>query len=467
MQKKILVIDDERPIQEAVRMILEYDGFTVETASDGVQGINALSQHTIDAVMLDIKMVGLDGFEVLRKIREDRKDLPVIIISGHGNIETAVEAIKLGATDFLEKPLDRNRVLVSLRNAIEKSDLQKDNSALKRKIDKLTKVQTDPPEIIGGSAAIQKVKLLIDKVAKTDSRVLITGGNGTGKELVARWIHHKSHRSTAPFVALNCAAIPTELIESELFGHEKGSFTGATEPRHGKFEQAHGGTIFLDEIGDMSLTAQAKVLRVLQENKIQRVGSAKQIEVNVRVLAATNKHLIDEIEKGNFREDLYHRLSVIMIDVPPLSLRREDIDALALQFAKVLAEKNALPEKTLTPAALAKLRHYDWRGNIRELHNIIERLVIMTDRATIDETDVDLFAPLSGSAKEKSATNIFDNFEVFEEFKANAEATFILRKLEKYRWHISKTAEKLGMQRSHLYTKIEKYALQKPKESEE
>lgn len=464
-KEHILIIDDEQSIQESVKMILEYEGYSVETAGNGIAGISAVAQHDIDAVLLDIKMAGLDGFEVLSKIREDRPLLPIVMISGHATIETAVDALRQGANDFLEKPLDRNRLLVSLRNVLEKATLQRDVTALRRKVEKYL----TPPDIIGESAAIKRVKSLIEKVAPTESRVLITGGNGTGKELIAKWIHHRSHRREQSFVELNCAAIPTELIESELFGHEKGSFTGATEQRQGKFEQATGGTIFLDEIGDMSLAAQAKVLRALQESKVQRVGGTKTIEVDVRVLAATNKNLLAEIEKGNFREDLYHRLSVIVIEVPPLTDRREDVALLAKHFTKHFAEKNHLPEKSLTPEAVEKLQRRDWRGNVRELQNTVERLIIMSDGgALIDAGEVDLYATsyTSNGVKEKPVPSIFDEHEVFEEFKASAEATFIQRKLEKYNWHISKTAEKLGMQRSHLYTKIEKYGLQKPKEEE-
>jgi two-component system nitrogen regulation response regulator NtrX len=455
--KKILVIDDEVSILESVKMILEYDGFAVSVAENGAKGITLIGREAFDAVLLDIKMVGLDGFEVLRKIREDKKELPIIMISGHGTIETAVEAIKVGATDFLEKPLDRNRLLVSVKNAIEKSLLQSENREMKRKIEKAF----SPQPILGDSEATRRVKLLIDRVAITESRVLITGGNGTGKELVAKWIHQKSNRAAKPFVELNCAAIPSELIESELFGHEKGSFTGATEQRIGKFEQANTGTIFLDEIGDMSLSAQAKMLRALQENKVQRVGGTKAIDVDVRVLAATNKDLLVEISKGTFREDLYHRLSVIVIHVPPLSERRDDIPLIAKAFVEEICEKNNFPSKTITDAALKLLGEKEWRGNIRELHNVIERLVIMSEGNKITDADVDLFAGATPT-KDAAQKNIFSDYDLFEDFKAAAEALFIKGKLDRYRWNISKTAEKIGMQRSHLYTKIERYGLQKP-----
>ncbi len=367
---KILVIDDQRSIRNTLKDILEYEGHEVELAEDGPQGLEKFNVHKIDVVLCDIKMPDMDGIEVLEKIMEISSDVPVIMISGHGNIDTAVEAIKKGAYDFIEKPLDLNRLLVTIRNGLDKKDLVAETKVLRRKVSKTY-------DMIGDSAAMQHVKDMIDKVAATDARVLITGQNGTGKELVARWLHEKSHRADQPFIEVNCAAIPSELIESELFGHEKGAFTSAIKQRKGKFEQADGGTIFLDEIGDMSLAAQAKVLRALQENIISRVGSDKAIKVNVRILAATNKNLQEEIQQGHFREDLYHRLSVIIIHVPPLNERVEDIPLLTEHFNELICTELGIPLKEFDPSAIEALKKMQWTGNIREFRNVIERLIIL------------------------------------------------------------------------------------------
>ena len=381
---KILIIDDEKSIRKTLREILEYENFKVDEAADGAEGISMAEKESYDIILCDIKMPKVDGIEALEKIQKVRPDTPIVMISGHGTIETAVEAVKKGAFDFIAKPLDLNRLLVTIRNAMDKTSLVSDVKVLKKKISKTY-------EMIGEATAIAQVKEMIEKVAPTDARVLITGENGTGKELVARWIHEKSNRANNAFIEVNCAAIPSELIESELFGHEKGAFTSAVAQRKGKFELAEGGTIFLDEIGDMSLSAQAKVLRALQENKITRVGSEKEVKVNVRVLAATNKDLQKEIGKGNFREDLYHRLSVMLIKVPSLNERKEDIPLLVEHFSKMICEEQGATAKIFAKDALKELQKLNWTGNIRELRNVVERLIILGDK-TISVKDVQTFA---------------------------------------------------------------------------
>jgi len=381
---KILVIDDQKSIRNTLKDILENEGHEVDTAEDGVDGLAKFSDNKYDLVLSDIKMPNMDGMEVLEKIKAAESDTAVIMISGHGNIDTAVDAIKKGAYDFIVKPPDLNRLLITIRNAVERTSLVEETKVLKRKVSKSY-------EMIGESAPIQKVKEMIERVAPTDARVLITGSNGTGKELVARWMHEKSNRASMPFVEVNCAAIPSELIESELFGHEKGAFTSAIKQRIGKFEQANGGTIFLDEIGDMSLSAQAKVLRALQENTITRVGSDRDIKVDVRVIAATNKNLKEEIKLNNFREDLYHRLSVILIHVPSLNDRIDDIPLLADHFLKLLCTELNMPQKTITKEAIDELKTINWTGNIREFRNVMERLIILTAKE-ITADDVKSYA---------------------------------------------------------------------------
>lgn len=383
---EVLIIDDERPIRNSLRDILEYEKFTVDDAEDGKAGLEKIAKKKYDLVLCDIKMPKIDGLEVLDKILEDGHDLPVIMISGHGNIETAVDAIKKGAFDFIEKPLDINRILVTVRNAIDRTSLVEETKVLKKKISKSKSF-----DIIGESKAVEGIREMIAKVAPSDARVLITGGNGSGKELVARQIHQHSARADAPFVEVNCAAIPSELIESELFGHEKGAFTSAIKQRKGKFEQADGGTLFLDEIGDMSLSAQAKVLRALQENKINRVGGDKDIKVNVRVLAATNKDLREEIKENRFREDLFHRLSVILIHVPSLNERKDDIPILTEHFVNQLVSEQGMLKKSFSDGALKALQEVNWTGNIRELRNIIERLMILGGKE-ISADDVKTYA---------------------------------------------------------------------------
>jgi DNA-binding NtrC family response regulator len=382
----ILIIDDERPIRSTLKEILEYEKYQVDDAENGVTGLELARKNAYDVILCDIKMPGMDGMEVLQHLMTDGVESPVVMISGHGNVETAVEALKKGAYDFIQKPLDLNRILVTVRNAMEKQGLMETTRALKQKISKVK-----GSDIIGNSSVIQAIKGMIEKVAPTDARVLITGSNGTGKELVARQLHEKSQRSKMPFIEVNCAAIPSELIESELFGHEKGAFTSAVKQRRGKFEQAEGGTIFLDEIGDMSLSAQAKVLRALQENKIARVGGESEVKVNVRVIAATNKDLRQEIDKGNFREDLYHRLSVILIHVPSLNDRREDIPQLAEHFMKLISEEHGQPSGKISAGAMKALQELNWTGNIRELRNVIERLIILCGKEITAE-DVAIYA---------------------------------------------------------------------------
>ncbi len=380
---KILIIDDERSIRNTLKEILTYEGFEVSEAQDGMEGLKAVEKGKFDVILCDIKMPKMDGIEVLEKIQELAPETPVVIVSGHGNIDTAVEAIKKGAFDYIAKPLDLNRTLVTIRNAMDRSTLVNETKVLKKKIFKTQ-------DIVGESEPIKQIKSMIEKVAPTEARVLVTGGNGSGKELVARWIHEKSNRASSPLVEVNCAAIPSELIESELFGHEKGSFTSAIKQRIGKFEQSNNGTLFLDEIGDMSLPAQAKVLRVLQDGKITRVGGEKDFPVNVRVIAATNKDLRSEIEKGNFREDLYHRLSVIVIHVPSLNERRDDIPLLADHFMKSICQEYGIPEKGFSKDGYEALKKIDWTGNIRELRNVVERLIILCDK-TITGKDVGLY----------------------------------------------------------------------------
>ncbi|MEJ5264093.1 MAG: sigma-54 dependent transcriptional regulator [Bacteroidales bacterium] len=368
----ILVVDDERSIRNTLKDVLEYEKHTVELAEDGMSALQLIQQKEFDLVLCDIKMPQMDGTELLEKIMQVSPDTQVVMISGHGNIETAVESIKKGAFDFIEKPLDLNRLLVTIKNALDKTQLLTHTRVLKKKVSK-------GYEIVGQSEAIRKVLEMADKVAPTDARVLIMGPNGSGKELIARRIHDMSRRANAPFVEVNCAAIPSELIESELFGHEKGSFTSAIKDRKGKFELAHGGTLFLDEIGDMSLDAQAKVLRALQENKISRVGSEKEIKVDVRVIAATNKNMQEEIRANRFREDLFHRLSVVIINVPSLNERKEDIPLLAEHFIELFCNEYGKPLKKIHPDAIAQLQQFNWTGNIREFRNVIERLIIFCD----------------------------------------------------------------------------------------
>jgi DNA-binding NtrC family response regulator len=454
---KILIIDDERAIRSTLREILEYEDYTVEDVDNGVDGIELIKKNDYDLVLCDIKMNRMDGMEVLTEGLNLKPDLPFIMISGHGTVETAIEASRKGAFDFISKPPDLNRLLITVRNALDRGSLVTEAKVLKRRVSKVR-------PILGNSQAILKIKETIDRVAPTDARVLVTGANGSGKELVARWLHEKSNRANAPLIEVNCAAIPSELIESELFGHEKGSFTSAIKQRIGKFESASGGTLFLDEIGDMSPPTQAKVLRALQENKITRVGGEKEIEVDVRVVAATNKDLLKEIEAGNFRMDLYHRLSVILIHVPPLTERKDDIALLTQSFLDEICNDYGMPVKRISEAALDALKALPWSGNIRELRNMVERLIILSDK-TITDSDVKAFAnpssPVAVSAAPASQQTDYDQFTNFQEYKDYAEREYIKFKLEKNNWNVSKTADDIDIQRSHLYSKIEKFGLKR------
>jgi two-component system, NtrC family, nitrogen regulation response regulator NtrX len=448
--KSVLIIDDELQICESISMILEYEGYVVEFTTSAKEGLEKFSSTDFSAVLLDIQMPEMNGFEVLKKIKEQKQSASVIIISAHGSVENAIKATRLGAFDFLEKPIDRDKLLISVRNATENASLKEENEEIK-------KVWVGDGEILGKSKAIQHVLQLIDKVAPLDTRVLIMGENGTGKELVARAIHKKSDRKNKSFVEVNCAAIPNELIESELFGHEKGSFTGAVQQRIGRFELANNGTIFLDEIGDMSQQAQAKVLRAIEDGKIERVGGGKKIDVDVRLIAATNKNLKEEIEKGNFREDLYHRLNVLPIVVPPLRERTEDIQILVEHFARDISDKHKKPVTKFSEDAIRVLQHQSWTGNVRELRNLVERIIILVDKKEISGKDIEfLFA-----ANQQSVDELVDSSNSFQEFKEKAERVFILKQLRSNDWNISKTAEILEIQRSHLYNKMKKYSIEK------
>ncbi len=450
----ILVVDDEASIRRTLREILEYEDYAVEEAEDGEAALDKLRKDRFDVVLLDVKMPKVDGLEVLATMGKEQIDVPVVMISGHGTIETAVEATKLGAFDFVEKPPDLNRLLLSIRNAMDRGQLESENKRMRQTI--VEKVSGELTPILGESPGIRNIKETIQRVAPTEARVLITGEAGTGKELVAKWVHKLSHRNEGPVVEVNCAAIPSELIESELFGHEKGSFTGATKQRIGKFEQAHGGTLFLDEIGDMSLSAQAKVLRALQENTITRVGGDRSIPVDVRVIAATNKDLLSQIGEHQFREDLYHRLSVILIHVPPLRERRGDVPVITENIAERIARRNGLDPKPFTRDALTALSNFDWRGNVRELHNVVERLTILSQGERITELDVERYVH-PGGASGNPIIGLMDRFDQFSDFRDSAEKLFIEHKLTQNDWNISRTAEAIGIQRSHLYNKMSKY----------
>ncbi|MFN5582608.1 sigma-54-dependent transcriptional regulator [Gemmatimonas sp.] len=452
MSRRVLVIDDEPGIRQALGQLLEYEGFDVQTANGGSEGIGVYDRFRPQLVFLDVKMAGLDGLEVLKRLRQADPTATVVMISGHATIQTAVEATQLGAYDILEKPLDTDRVLVLLRNVFENRALSEENARLRETIESRY-------EIVGRSFGIRAVLDRIDKVAATPARVLITGENGTGKELVARAIHRGSPRAKKAFVEVNCAAIPSELIESELFGHMKGSFTGAISDRAGKFEQADGGTLFLDEIGDMSANAQAKVLRVLQDGVVTRIGGNKPIQVDVRVLAATNKDLAEEIAAGRFREDLYYRLNVVPIAVPALRERREDIPLLVVHFLQQLAVRDGLPARGIADDALHRLQELDWQGNVRELRNTVERLVILASQATISSTDVERL--VGRRASEPAGLGGLLDVATFEEFKQAAERAYLLAKLRAFDWNVSETARVLDMPRSNLYKKIERYALQR------
>jgi len=450
VSRRILVIDDEQGIRAALGQLLEFEGYEVHTLANAADGIAEYQKWHPHLVFLDVKMAGMDGMDALRKLRELDPTAIVVMISGHATIRTAVEATQAGAYEILEKPLDTDRILVMLRNALSHLDLQEENARLKQSIDA-------PFEIVGKTPVMRALMEKIEKVATTPARVLITGDNGTGKELVARALHRMSPRAAKPFVEVNCAAIPGELIESELFGHMKGSFTGAISDRAGKFEQANKGTLFLDEIGDMSLAAQAKVLRVLQDNVITRIGGAKPISVDVRVIAATNKTLENEIAAGKFREDLYYRLNVVPIHVPPIRERREDIPTLAQYFAATLSAREGIPPRTFTQDALERLSSLDWPGNVRELRNTVERLLILAPDSQISARDIDRLA--GQRALDDAGLATLTQCRTFEEFKDAAERAFLLNKLREFDWNVSETARAVEMPRSNLYKKIERYSL--------
>ncbi|HEY9516628.1 MAG TPA: sigma-54 dependent transcriptional regulator [Gemmatimonadaceae bacterium] len=452
MSRRILIADDEKGIRAALGQLLEYEGYEVQAVGNAMDAIAAYGRWSPDLVFLDVKMGGIDGLEALKRIRQADPSAVVVMISGHGTIQTAVEATQLGAYDFLEKPLDTDRVLVTVRNALHTANLREENSRLRESIE-------SHYEIVGKSFAIRSLIEKIERVAPTPARVLITGENGTGKELVARAIHRLSARrnSGAELVEVNCAAIPSELIESELFGHVKGSFTGAIGDRAGKFERADGGTLFLDEVADMSLSAQAKVLRVLEDGVVTRIGGAKPVSVDVRVIAATNKHLETEIAEGRFRDDLYYRLNVVPITVPPLRERREDIPLLAAHFVALLSARDGMPPRALGLDAVERLTTFDWPGNVRELRNTVERILILATGPTISATDVDRL--VGRRAAEQTSIGSLADCGTFEEFKDAAERSFLLGKLRENEWNVSETARLLDMPRSNLYKKIERYGL--------
>jgi two-component system nitrogen regulation response regulator NtrX len=450
MPFRILVVDDETAIREAIRMTLEYEGYRVEEARSGQEGIDKATKTPYDAILLDIKMPVLDGIEVLENLKDQRVGAPVIMVSGHGDISTAVECTKRGAFDFLEKPLNRDKLLLTVRNAVRQQKLEEE-------VDELRERTEREYQLVGSSPGMVELRAQIERAAPTKATVLIQGESGTGKELVAREIHRRSSRATMPFVQVNCAAIPEELIESELFGHEKGSFTGAVRKQTGKFVAADSGTIFLDEVADMSLRTQAKVLRVLQEGEVEPVGAATVIKVDVRVIAATNKDLSEEIRNSRFREDLFYRLNVIPIRTPPLRERRDDIPTLAEHFAALFSvEYNKHPKK-FTQAALRALQDAPWRGNVRELRNMIERLVIMVLADNIDVTD--LPAEFFRAAADIITSAL--RLSTLQDFKDEAEKAFILAKLREHGWNVSKTAEAIDTPRSNLYKKIEQYNIKR------
>jgi len=449
MKARILVIDDEAAIRDSMRMILEYEGYEFLGAATGEEGIVLAERESVDLVFLDIKMPGMDGLEVLGRLKPVADDVPVVMISGHGTVATAVEATKLGAFDFIEKPLATERILLAIRNALGFRRLRDENQTLAKTFE----LRHD---MVGSSPALRGVLEAVKRAAPTNATVLIRGESGVGKELIARMIHKNSLRARERFVQVNCAAIPDELIESELFGHEKGSFTGATDKQVGKFELADRGTIFLDEVGDMSMKTQAKVLRVLQEGEVERLGSSRTLKVDVRVIAATNKDLELEIEKGQFREDLFFRLSVIPVFVPPLRERADDIPSLVRHFAEQFTRENNFHAKRFTPEALASLQRGRWKGNVRELRNTIERVIIMTPGEVVNVSDlpesVRAETPAAPAPEERA-----DRPNTLREFKENAERAFLIQKLRENDWNISKTAETIGTPRSNLYKKLEQY----------
>jgi two-component system nitrogen regulation response regulator NtrX len=444
----VLVVDDEAAIRDSLRMILEYEGYRVEEASSGREALARASDRPWNAMFLDVKMPEMDGLEVLKALRERGVDLPVVVISGHGDVATAVEATRRGAFDFLEKPLQRDRVLLALRNAVETDRLQRENRRLR----------PEPEELIGESAVMRELRRTIERAAPTTATVLITGESGTGKELVARALHRASQRHAHPLIQVNCAAIPEELIESELFGHEKGSFTGAVRKQVGKFVAADGGTVFLDEIGDMSARTQAKVLRVLQDGEVEPVVAASTVHVDVRVVAATNRDLVKEIEGGRFREDLYYRLNVIPVHTPPLRERLEDLPLLVDHFVDRFAREHGYPRRRFSPEALGALAGMPWRGNVRELRNLVERLLILATGETVGAKDV---ATITGSAAEPELETALFGHRTLREFREASEKLFLLQKLREQSWNVTRTAQLIETPRSNLYKKMEQYEIRR------
>ncbi len=459
MKGRILVVDDERSIRDVLAQVLGYEGYEVATAGSGGEALSSYRAHKFDLVILDVKMQGIDGIDTLQQLRALDDDARVVMISGHGTITTAVQAVKQGAFDFLEKPLDSDRLLVTVQRALEHRRLEGENVRLREGLARATDARF---AMVGTSEGLQKIRELVARVAPTNARVLITGENGSGKELVARAIHDGSPRKRSPFVEVNCAAIPSELVESELFGHLRGSFTGASADQVGKFEVADQGTLFLDEIGDLALNAQAKILRALQEGVIVRVGGSKPIPVDVRVIAATNRDLADEISAGRFREDLYFRLNVMPIAVPPLRHRLEDLPALVSHFVAALGSGPGMVPKPFTAGALRRMQRRHWPGNVRELRNAVERLLILATGPDVTEQDVELVLPPETSApveRDKLVAGASDR--TFMEFREDAERALVAARLIEHQWNISETARSLGMPRSNLYAKIEKYGLTK------
>ncbi len=468
MKPRILVVDDEAAIRDSLKMILEYEGYEVLQAATGDEGVKLVEREAPDLVFLDIKMPGMDGLEVLQKLRHLVDTTPIVVVSGHGTINTAVEATRLGAFDFIEKPFTTERVMVTVRNAVDTRRLKTENKSYRRDAEKRY-------QIVGDSPSLAAVRVAVQKAAPTSATVLIWGESGVGKELVARAIHRESLRRDGPFVQVNCAAIPDELIESELFGHEKGSFTGATDRQIGKFEQADKGTVFLDEVGDMSLKTQAKVLRVLQEQELERLGSNRIIKVDVRVIAATNKNLEEAIDKNTFREDLFYRLNVVPIHVPALRERRDDIPALVRHFADLFARDNNLHRKTFTAPAMERLKQQHWRGNIRELRNFVERVMIMTSGDAIDARDIPeggitrMEVPVGsgGTTASTTADPPWIQATTLQEFKSGSERAYLVARLRENGWNISKTAEVIDTPRSNLYKKLEQYQITQEKDGQE
>lgn len=455
MEEKILVIDDEKNILESIKMVLNYENYKVETAGSGLDGLDLFKEFNPDIVLLDVKMPGFNGLEVLKNLKEQNQFVEVIMISGHSGIEEAIEAAKLGAFDFLEKPIARDKLVLTVRNASEKVALLKENYTLKT-------ISESKYQLIGDSTRMQELKQTVARVARTNSTVLITGESGTGKELIARYIYTLSSRNKKKFVQVNCAAIPDELIESELFGHEKGSFTGAYEKKIGKFDNAHNGTIFLDEVGDLSLKAQAKVLRVLEEGEIQRVGSPEVRKIDVRVIAATNKELREEIKKGHFREDLFFRLNVVPLTSPPLRERKEDIPMLVEHFVNYFSEENNFRKKDFSARVIEIFRNYEWKGNVRELRNLVERLLIMSLGNIVKESDL----PDHMRSQDPEAGFSFVEILLWKEFKQKSEKIFLEEKLKQFNYNIAKTAREIQLPRSNLYKKIESSGIIIPGNSE-